>query len=145
MSIPSPEVAFVQGMMEACPTKAVLSGVMGGGMGALFGLFMGSYDPMIAHEYDGKSAKEQFRITLRQMANKAGSYGRSFAVVGFMYSGVECTIEKTRAKHDIYNSVGAGCVTGAGLAWRAGPTAMGVGCAGFAAFSAAIDTFMGNH
>lgn len=51
-----------------------------------------------------------------------------------------------RAKHDMVNSVSAGCFTGAVLAVRAGPQAAALGCVGFAAFSAAIDYFLeGNH
>ena len=40
------------------------------------------------------------------------------------------------------NSVSAGCITGGLLAMNAGPQAAAMGCAGFAAFSAAIDYFM---
>ena len=52
-----------------------------------------------------------------------------------------------RAKHDMVNSVSAGCFTGAVLAARAGPQAAGLGCVGFAAFSAAVDYFLehNNH
>lgn len=69
---------------------------------------------------------------------------KGFTVVGALYSGSECVIEKTRAKHDIYNTVYAGCFTGAALAHGGGPKAMAGGCAGFAAFSAAIEKFMGH-
>lgn len=41
-----------------------------------------------------------------------------------------------------YNSVAAGCVTGGALGVKAGPQAAAIGCAGFAAFSAAIDYYM---
>ena len=47
-----------------------------------------------------------------------------------------------RAKHDIYNSVYAGCAAGAVLAHSAGPKGMCLGCASFAAFSALIDKVM---
>lgn len=40
------------------------------------------------------------------------------------------------------NGIGAGCITGGALAYKAGPYAAGLGCAGFAAFSAAIDYYM---
>lgn len=62
--------------------------------------------------------------------------------MGALFSGSECVIEKARAKHDLYNSVYAGCATGGMLAHKAGPKAMCVGCAGFAAFSAMIDKVM---
>ena len=70
---------------------------------------------------------------------------QSFAWMGFLFAGSECVIEKWRAKTDIYNSVSAGCVTGATLAYGTGPKGMCIGCAGFAAFSAAIDKFLGRH
>ena len=47
-----------------------------------------------------------------------------------------------RAKNDLKNGVAAGCITGGALGSRAGPQAAAVGCAGFAAFSAAIDAWM---
>lgn len=49
---------------------------------------------------------------------------------------------QVRAKHDIYNSVYAGCAAGAVLAHSAGPKGMCLGCASFAAFSAVIDKVM---
>ena len=64
--------------------------------------------------------------------------------MGAMFAGSECVIEKMRAKHDIYNSVYAGCFTGGTLAARAGPQAACAGCATFAIFSALIDKFMGH-
>ena len=47
-----------------------------------------------------------------------------------------------RAKNDLTNGIAAGCITGGALGARAGPQAAAVGCAGFAAFSAAIDYYM---
>ena len=63
-------------------------------------------------------------------------------MMGAMFAGAECVIEKARAKHDIYNAVGAGCAAGAALAASAGPKAMCIGCASFGAFSALIDKIM---
>lgn len=65
--------------------------------------------------------------------------------MGALFAGSECVVEKMRAKHDMYNSVYAGCATGAVLAHSGGPKAMCIGCATFAAFSAAIDKFMGHN
>ncbi len=70
------------------------------------------------------------------------SYAKGFGAMGLLFAGSECVIEKVRAKHDIYNSVGAGCAAGAALAYSAGPKAMGAGCVTFAAFSAFIDKIM---
>ena len=62
--------------------------------------------------------------------------------MGAMFAGSECVIEKIRAKHDMYNSVYAGCVAGGALAHSTGPKGMCVGCVTFAAFSALIDRFL---
>lgn len=70
------------------------------------------------------------------------SYAKGFGAMGFMFAGSECVIEKVRAKHDIYNSVGAGCAAGAALAHSTGPRGMAAGCLTFAAFSAFIDKIM---
>jgi mitochondrial import inner membrane translocase subunit TIM22 len=70
------------------------------------------------------------------------SYAKGFGAMGALFAGSECAVEKMRAKHDIYNSVYAGCFTGAVLAHKAGPQAMCAGCATFAALSAAIDHFL---
>ncbi len=60
-----------------------------------------------------------------------------------VYATIECYIERNRAKHDLTNSVTAGCATGAALSYKSGPAAMCIGCAGFAAFSVVIDKLMG--
>jgi import inner membrane translocase subunit TIM22 len=43
------------------------------------------------------------------------------------------------------NSLASGCTTGAVIASKQGPQAMALGCAGFAAFSAAIETAMKHY
>lgn len=63
-------------------------------------------------------------------------------VVGALFSGTECCIEGLRAKNDLTNGIAAGCITGGILGAKAGPQAALLGCAGFAAFSAAIDAYM---
>lgn len=63
-------------------------------------------------------------------------------IVTAVFSGVECVIEKSRGQHDMYNGALAGCATGAALAVGSGPQAMCFGCAGFAAFSSAMELLM---
>jgi len=76
------------------------------------------------------------------MGRASYSSAKNFGMVGAIFSGTECCIEGFRAKNDLYNGVAAGCITGGALAAKAGPQAAAVGCAGFAAFSAAIDYYM---
>jgi len=86
--------------------------------------------------------REQLKRGLKDMGAKSWSSAKNFAMIGGIYSGVECTIEGFRAKSDLKNSAMAGCITGAGLAYKAGPQAVLLGCGGFAAFSTAIDAYM---
>ena len=70
------------------------------------------------------------------------TYAKGFGAMGALFAGSECVIEKARAKHDIYNSVYAGCFTGGSIAYSTGPKGMCAGCLTFAAFSALIDKIM---
>ena len=45
----------------------------------------------------------------------------SFGILTALFGGVECIIEKHRAKHDVWNAVTGGCVVGATLSAQAGP------------------------
>jgi mitochondrial import inner membrane translocase subunit TIM22 len=202
-------------MMESCFGKSVISGVMGFGMGGLFGMFMASVrvffslpptvnylsipslfpfarssrsttittypspslpvshhlspsplansslpPPSMQMAYDtpfhgtgggpGSPAqpiqslpwRRQLAVGFRDMGSRSWSTAKNFGMVGLLFSGIECGIEGYRAKNDIGNGVAAGCLTGGILARSGGPYAVGVGCAGFAAFSAAIDAYM---
>lgn len=86
--------------------------------------------------------KQQLSHGLKDMGRRSYSTAKNFAAVGALFSGIECGIEGLRAKNDLGNGVAAGCLTGAILARNGGPQAAAVGCAGFAAFSAAIDAWM---
>ena len=86
--------------------------------------------------------RQQLKHGLKDMGSRSFSSAKNFAMIGGIYSGTECSIEGFRAKSDLTNSVIAGCLTGGGLAYKAGPQAAVLGCAGFAAFSTAIDAYM---
>lgn len=133
-------VKTINRLSESCAFKTVLSGGAGFGLGALFGLFMSSLqiETTDAKIYD-LPFKEQMRVGFRDMGKKSYSTAKNFAIVGSIFAGSECCIEAYRAKNDLYNSASAGCFTGAVLGAKAGPQAAAFGCAGFAAFSTAID------
>ncbi|KAF7558047.1 hypothetical protein G7046_g5897 [Stylonectria norvegica] len=147
-----PGVKAVQAAMESCAGKAVMSGVMGFGMGGLFGMFMASmsYDtPFHTASPGGPQTlvtslplKQQLKIGFKDMGVRSFSMAKNFGKVGGLFSGIECGIEGLRAKNDITNGVAAGCLTGGILAKNAGPQAVMGGCLAFAAFSAAIDAYM---
>ncbi|QLQ79434.1 hypothetical protein HG537_0C00810 [Torulaspora globosa] len=140
--------------MTSCPGKFAISGVTGFALGGVFGLFMASmsYDTPLHTPTPGRLGsaqqmadlplKQQVKLQFADMGKRAYSSAKNFGYIGMIYSGVECVVESVRAKNDIYNGLTAGCITGGGLAYKSGPQAALVGCAGFAAFSAAIDLYM---
>lgn len=104
-----------------------------------------SYDTPLTpegRELSNLSTREQLRRGLKDMGGRSYSSAKNFALVGAMFSGTECCIESLRAKNDMKNSVAAGCITGGALGAKAGPQSAMLGCAGFAAFSVAIDTYL---
>eukprot|EP00585_Thalassiosira_rotula_P002003 CAMPEP_0196143010 /NCGR_PEP_ID=MMETSP0910-20130528/12566_1 /TAXON_ID=49265 /ORGANISM="Thalassiosira rotula, Strain GSO102" /LENGTH=281 /DNA_ID=CAMNT_0041404395 /DNA_START=13 /DNA_END=858 /DNA_ORIENTATION=+ len=139
-------------MSESCGSKAAI-GVFGGGlMGLVMGVFMGALTDMTPPVtiIDGKEVpqaplKEQMRTTMRATADKSMYWCRQFAFITGVFGGSECLVEKYRGKHDVWNAVVSGCVTGAAMQAKQGPQASAIGCGGFAAFSLVIDSFMGTH
>ena len=142
----------MQAAMESCPAKTVIAGTMGFGLGGLFGLFMSSmrYDTPLSAGLPGgvgtqitdMPMREQLKIGFKDMGRSAWGSAKNFGYIGAVFAGTECAIEGFRAKNDLANGVAAGCLTGGWLARSGGPQAVAVGCAGFAAFSAAIDAYM---
>ncbi|KAL0465593.1 Tim17/Tim22/Tim23/Pmp24 family domain-containing protein [Neurospora intermedia] len=162
-----PNIKMMQKAMESCFAKTVMSGGAGFALGGVFGMFMASmaYDtpyhspttpgtgpganPAAAGipgykpvDLSSMPLKEQLKHGFKDMGQRSYSTAKNFAKVGALFSGIECGIEGLRAKNDLGNGVAAGCLTGAILAKNGGPQAAAVGCAGFAAFSAAIDAWM---
>ncbi|KAI9593843.1 Tim17/Tim22/Tim23/Pmp24 family-domain-containing protein [Syncephalis fuscata] len=132
-------------VMESCAAKTVFSGGAGFGLGALFGLFMAGLDFSTPEQHLNRpepKLKEQVKDVFKDMGKRSYSSAKNFAVVAAIYTGVECYIKSYRATNDLYNSVSAGCITGGILAAKGGPKMVVGGCAGFAAFSAAIDWYM---
>ena len=129
---------------EHCGLRSVLSLGAGAALGGVFGLFMGSVDNSYALDpkLADMSTKDQIKHSFRQMKVKSSSYAKNFAVVGGLYSGVECMVSKHRAKHDLWNPAISGCIAGGILGVRSGPGAALGGCVTFGAFSVAIDYYM---
>lgn len=135
--------------MQSCPGKAIILGVSGFALGGFFGLFMASmaYDIPVGmraeNPMDKIPLKQQIKTQFTDMAKRSYSSAKNFGFIGMVYSSLECVIESLRAKHDIYNSVSAGCVTGGSLSYKLGPKSAALSCLGFAAFSSAVDLYLG--
>jgi import inner membrane translocase subunit TIM22 len=108
-------------------------------LGAAIGLFSSSVNPTVPI---GDTKQPSAREVLREMKGTMVSYGKNFAIVGAMFSAVECTIESYRGKSDWRNGTYAGGITGGIIGLRAGIKAGIFGAAGFAAFSTLIDYYM---
>ncbi|CAG4968272.1 unnamed protein product [Parnassius apollo] len=103
--------------------------IAGYGLGAAVGLFTSSLMPNVT---DPTAQQTQMaREILREMKGAMLSYAKNFAILGAVFSGVECCIESARGKSDWKNGTYAGGLK-AGL----------FGAAGFAAFSTVIDYYM---
>lgn len=111
-----------------------------GVMGTLFGAFTGLFLSSMSHsDHTLAPTANSVRQVLKEMLSKTGATAKSFGMIGALFSGAECVVEGWRGKHDVFNVMAAGCWTGAFLSRHSGPSGMAVGCAGFSAFSTAIE------
>lgn len=121
----------------------ILDYIAGGGMGIFMGMLFGALEQPL--HTDTMTARQHFVHAARTMSSKSVQMAKTFTVMGAIFAGTECVFEKARAKHDATNTVLAGCATGGSMSARAGPQAACIGCAGFAAFSVAIEKVFDRH
>ncbi|XP_004922732.1 mitochondrial import inner membrane translocase subunit Tim22 [Bombyx mandarina] len=134
------EEKMIEATVESCPFKSLTSCIIGYGLGAAVGLFTSSLMPNVT---DTTAQQNQTaREILREMKNSMLSYGKNFAILGAVFSGVECCIETARGKSDWKNGTYAGGITGGLIGLRGGLKAGMFGAMGFAAFSTIIDYYM---
>lgn len=139
-------------LTNSCGGKAAI-GVFGGGMmGLLMGVFLGAMSDtappvqvIAGKEVPQAPMREQLRVTARATAEKSLYWCRNFAFITGVFGGTDCLVEKYRGKHDVWNSVASGCITGAALQAKQGPQAAAIGCGGFAIFSLGIEQIMGHY
>eukprot|EP00126_Sphaerothecum_destruens_P004170 Sdes_comp18037_c0_seq2m7363 len=132
----------IETVMESCAFKTVTSGVAGFFLGGAMGLVLVGLDPTGGAGPNQDPSKLKFREILKDMKVRSVSMAKNFGLIGLLFSGTECMIESSRGKSDEWNSVLGGCATGGLMGLRAGVQAGVIGCAGFAAFSYAMDKFM---
>jgi import inner membrane translocase subunit TIM22 len=135
---------------EACGTKILMGAVMGSVLGIGMGVFMGAMGDVSpiqilnGREVPQAPLREQVRAGFKSTAGKSMGWAKSFGVLTALFGGIECLVEKYRAKHDVWNPVISGCIVGGTLSASGGPAAACMGCAGFAGFSLIIDKVMGH-
>ncbi|KAK2168664.1 hypothetical protein LSH36_15g13059 [Paralvinella palmiformis] len=77
-----------EALFESCAFKTVMSCVIGGALGAAFGLFTAGIDPNITG-----TETPTVKLVWKEMKYRTVSYGKNFALVGAMFAGTECAIE----------------------------------------------------
>lgn len=66
--------------------------MLGGGLGLFMGLFLGALDnPLLQEEMTGR---QQLIYQAKQMGRRSVSSAKAFAVMGLIFSAVECVVEK---------------------------------------------------
>lgn len=97
-------------IIENCLFKSAYGGVAGFGFGFLFGVFFAStaFDAQMS-DMAGTTTQKAIE-GLKQTGRQGLSTAKNFGQFSIVFSGVECLIEKHRAKSDRYNSVSAGCI-----------------------------------
>ncbi|KAL3857692.1 hypothetical protein ACJMK2_012334 [Sinanodonta woodiana] len=102
-------------VFESCLFKSVASCVVGFGVGAFFGIFTASIDPMSTYT---TTEPPSTRAVLKEMKIRMFSYGKNFAVLGAMFAGTECLIETYRGKSELKNGPVAGGIVGGLIGFR---------------------------
>ena len=105
----------------------------------ILGLFTASVDPMYTINPNRPPTMKEVAL---EMKNRAWSTGKNFALIGIMFSAIECNIESYRGKTDLYNGFLSGFATGGILGLRAGVKTGLFGGVSFALFSVAIESLL---
>lgn len=127
---PPEEIPVNPGILgESCGGKIISGVFIGAVLGVGMGLFMGALggENTAIQVWKGREVppapvREQIRSGYKSTVNKMSGWAKNFAVLTALFGGVECVIEKWRAKHDVWNPVISGCIVGATLSASAGPT-----------------------
>lgn len=107
---------------------------------------LGVADPIYGLNHIAPASSEgtwsQVKTGLRDFGRMSKGQFKTWGAMSGTYATSECVVEKMRGKSDELNPLMAGCAAGGILAARTGPQGIVIGCAGFAAFSFAIEKAM---
>lgn len=101
---------------------------MGSLMAIALGVFMGAMGDVSpiqvlqGREVPQAPLREQVRSAYKSTAARSRSWAKTFGILSALFGGVECVCEKYRGKHDVWNPVISGCIVGATLSAKAGPS-----------------------
>ena len=95
LNVPSSQKPGVTNPFEICIVRALLSMVMGYGGGCLFAMFINAFQNPIPWELQDKmSTKEQLIYSYKDMLRHMKRLGKQMALIGGLYGGIQCVIEK---------------------------------------------------
>eukprot|EP00299_Pterocystis_sp_00344_P013571 c6663_g1_i1.p1 GENE.c6663_g1_i1~~c6663_g1_i1.p1 ORF type:complete len:169 (+),score=37.42 c6663_g1_i1:46-507(+) len=89
-----------------CVQRAAETGLFGGFLGAIGGSVLMFWDMP-------KITSKDVIVATHHSPRVVGRYSLVLGAVGVLYSGVQCTMEKTRDSKDMWNGVAASAATGA--------------------------------
>ena len=89
----APEELRVRKFMESCTFKAMFSCVGGFVLGIGLGVFTASIDPMSTIQTTTPGAMPTLKDVWKEMRTRSMSYAKNFAIVGLVFSSIECNIE----------------------------------------------------
>ena len=116
-SVWRPPIEPGQAAKESCTMQAIIAGVVGGGAGMVLGAVLAPFNSSVTNlENSDLPMREQFRRGGREIAAQSRSWGKNLLVIGGVFSCSECFVEKARGRHDRWNPIFGGCITGGILA-----------------------------
>lgn len=92
---------MIESVVESCFFKSFMACVLGYGLGAAIGLFSASVNPNVATP--GVEKQQTAREVFREMRSTTHGYAKNFALIGMVFSAVECTIETVRLRISIFS------------------------------------------
>jgi hypothetical protein len=115
------EAAAIPQFQEPCTLRGLGAAFGSGMLGAAFGFF--------------PSAVRNKGRNWGAIAADSGKSASSFALMGGVYTAVQCLCQRVRQVDDSWNRAAAGCASGIALNWTGGPVAAAQSCAMIGALS----------
>jgi len=145
---PSEQQEIVEKMMSSCAVRSLGGAAVGYAMGLVFPMVMFAFGGGMGMDHTttvGVSARthwKAYKVDVVRALKGAKRSAGGWAMIGFLFGGLEVAVEKRRARHDIWNPTLTGFVVGTTQARSAGPLLAVAGGSAFAAFSAGMFWFM---
>lgn len=83
---------MLNSFFDSCTFKSIMACVLGYGLGGAIGLFSSSVNPNISGG-PGVETRQSAKEIFKEMRSTTHGYAKNFAMIGAVFSVVECTIE----------------------------------------------------